>query len=120
MQVNYTTANGRLSVQLEASGHTDLWQKLSSFQEIFEESKCRKCDNEDLKFVIRKAASKDGKKEYTYHELHCRNPKCRAKMHFGVINDDSGNMFPKRKDDDGEWLPDGGWVKYNRETGKEE
>jgi hypothetical protein len=29
-------------------------------------------------------------------------------------------MFPKRKDKDGNWLPDGGWVKWNPNTKKAE
>jgi hypothetical protein len=31
-----------------------------------------------------------------------------------------GRLFPKRKDKEGNWLPDGGWVKWNPDTQKEE
>ena len=31
-----------------------------------------------------------------------------------------GRLFPKRKDKEGNWLPDGGWVKWNPDTKKEE
>jgi len=29
-----------------------------------------------------------------------------------------GGLFPKRKDSEGNWLPDKGWTKWNKETGK--
>jgi len=34
---------------------------------------------------------------------------------FGV-NKKGGGLFPKRKDGEGNWLPDGGWVKWNSQT----
>jgi len=116
MKVNYTTVSGRLSVELEAETQKGLWAQLAAFQEVFEEAKCRKCESTDLKFVVRKTT--DGKKEYDYHELRCN--KCGAKLAFGVLNDDSGRLFPKRKDDEGKIRGAYGWVKWNPETEKEE
>ena len=52
-----------------------------------------------------------------YYELRCAD--CGAKLAFGC-NQDGQNLFPKLKDKDGNYLPNGGWVKWNRETGKEE
>jgi hypothetical protein len=31
-----------------------------------------------------------------------------------------GGLFPKRKDKDGNWLPDRGWVKWNSKTQQNE
>jgi hypothetical protein len=31
-----------------------------------------------------------------------------------------GRLFPKRKDKEGKWLNNGGWVKWNPDTQKEE
>ena len=115
MKVKYTTSNGRLSVELEADSQKDLWAELSSFQEVFEESKCLKCDSENLKFVVRKAT--DGTDEYDYHELRCA--KCGAKLAFGVQKK-GGKLFPKRKDKEGNVLGKYGWVKWNAETETEE
>ena len=117
MKVNYTTKNGRLTVELEADNHTKLWAELASFQEVFEEDHCRKCDSEDLKFVVRK--SKDSKgKTFDYHELRCNS--CGAKMAFGVLDDASFRLFPKRKGEDGKYRGNYGWVKWNPETETEE
>jgi hypothetical protein len=39
---------------------------------------------------------------------------------YGVINDDTGTLFPKRKDKEGKIIGKWGWVKWNPETEKEE
>ena len=44
---------------------------------------------------------------------------CGARLAFGVMKK-GGGLFPKRKDADGNWFPDRGWVKYNAKTGKSE
>ncbi len=48
MKVNYTTKNGRLSVELEADSQKALWAQLGAFQETFEESACGKCGSDDV------------------------------------------------------------------------
>jgi len=117
MKATYTTKNGRLTVEVEAEGHKGIWTQLAAFQEVFEEDHCRKCDSDDVKFVVRK--SKDSKgKVFDYHELRCNN--CGAKLAFGVLDDGSGGLFPKRKGDDGKYRGKYGWVKWNPETETEE
>ena len=117
MKAIYTTRNSKLAVELEASTHKDLWKQLASFQEVFEEEKCGKCNGTNLRYVIRK--SKDSKgKEYEYHELRCAD--CGAKLAFGVLDDGSGSLFPKRKGEDGKIRGKWGWVKWNPETETEE
>ena len=44
---------------------------------------------------------------------------CGAKLAFGVMKK-GGRLFPKRKDKENNWLPNGGWVKWNPDTQKEE
>ena len=117
MKASYTTKNGRLTVELDAENHTSLWAQLASFQEAFEEDCCCKCKSTDLKFVIRKAKDAKGK-VYNYHELRCNA--CGAKLPFGVLDDDTFRLFPKRKDDGGKFRGQYGWVKWNPETEREE
>ena len=117
MKVLYTTKNGRLSVELEAETQTSLWKQLSVFQEIFEENTCKKCNSDDIRCVVR--VSKDAKgKTYDYHELRCVS--CGAKLPFGVLDDGSGSLFPKRKDKEGKFRGKYGWVKWNPEKEVEE
>lgn len=125
MKVSLQSGN----VVLEAVGenHLELFEQLSSLQEVFQQDKCGKCGNANLKFVVRKV--QDGKKEYKYPEIRCSSPKCLAKLTFGGM--EGGALFPVRferedgaykKDANDKLIPRGswGWVKYNKETGKEE
>ena len=121
-----------MTVQVEGETVKDLFHQFAVIDEILGQYKCGKCGSENLKFVVRKATDKSGKKEYLYYELHCRD--CGAKFKFGVGND-SGELFPKpfKQDENGEDIRDDngrkvwaggaeskGWTKYNFETGEEE
>jgi ribosomal protein L40E len=132
MKVNYTTKNGRLVFEFEADNQVGVWKQLASLQEVFEEEKCQKCGGTELRFSVRKSTYEDDKgkiKDCEYHELRCR--KCGAKLAYGVLDDNSYNLFPKRKDKEGNWRgvktdtqgntkPTYGWVKWNPETNNEE
>lgn len=113
------TANGET--------HVEVFTQLAKLQEVFAEQSCGKCTNEELTFTVRKASS--GKKEFSYYELRCANPKCRAKLTYGHGEGDI--LYPKRfKSEDGQYLRDdndkliplgtNGWLKYNHETKEEE
>ena len=106
MKLSYTTANSRLTVELEADTHRELFAQISRFQEVFEETKCGKCGSEYLRFVVRTVD------ENEYFELRCMD--CGAKLAFGSMKK-GGGLFPKRKDGDN-WLPDNGWQKWNPKT----
>jgi hypothetical protein len=109
MKIKYNI--GDITVELEGETQKDLFKQLSSFQEVFGERACGKCKSEHLRFVVRE---NDGNE---YYELKCAD--CGAKLAFGV-NKKGGGLFPKRKDADGEWLPDKGWTKWNPVTKKAE
>jgi len=102
-----------LTVELEASTQKELFEQLATWQEIFGIDKCGKCGKLNLKFVVRNA--KKGDKSYQYPELHCKD--CYARLAFGTHDGDKGTLFPKRKDGD-EFLPDNGWTRWDKETGK--
>jgi|TARA_Y100000401_G_scaffold110320_1_gene107436 DNA-directed RNA polymerase subunit RPC12/RpoP len=109
MKATYTS--GKISVEIEFETQIELFQKLSNFQEIFEETKCGKCGSDNIKFQVRNVD------DNLYYELRCVD--CGAKLAFGVMKK-GGRLFPKRKDKEGNWLPDNGWVKWNSKTQKEE
>tara|TARA_Y100001938_G_scaffold145561_1_gene222497 strand:+ start:2524 stop:2853 length:330 start_codon:yes stop_codon:yes gene_type:complete len=109
MKVKYQS--GKISVEFDCDTQKELFAQLASFQEVFCETKCGKCGSENLKFVVRQV---DGNE---YHEIRCLD--CGAKLQFGV-NKKGGALFPKRKDGDGNWLPDKGWTKWNPKTKKAE
>ena len=105
MKVTYQ--EGKLSVQLECDSQKEIFTQLAKFQDVFSETKCGKCGSENLRFVVRE---NDGNE---YYELRCLD--CGAKLAFGVMKK-GGGLFPRRKDSDGNWLPDKGWTKWNPKT----
>lgn len=107
MKLTYTTANKRITAEFDADTQRELFTQISKFQEVFEETKCGKCGSENLKFVVRTVDDNE------YFELRCLD--CGAKLSFGSMKK-GGGLFPKRKDADGNWLPDGGWQKWNPKT----
>lgn len=107
MKIEYTTRNGRIKAQFENESAKELFTDINKFQEVFEEDTCGKCGCQDIKYVVRNVDDNQ------YYELRCS--KCGARLSFGV-NKKGGGLFPKRKDNDGKWLPDNGWVKWNPKT----
>jgi len=105
-----------MTIELEADTQTALVQQLSAFSEVFEEDTCQKCKSKNLRWSVRKSESKG--KTFSYNELRCKD--CGAKLAFGVLDDGSHGLFPKRKDADGKIKGNYGWVKWNPETEQEE
>ncbi len=102
---------GSLTITFGAETQKEVFKYLSSLEEVFGETKCGKCGSENLRFVVRE---NDGNE---YYELRCLD--CGAKLAFGA-NKKGGGLFPKRKDAEGNWLPDKGWTKWNPQTKKVE
>ena len=118
MELQYKSASGRLIFKLTGDGSKDLFAQIAAVQDTFEaETCCGVCGCEDIKFQVRIT----GDKEYTYYELVCKNPTCRARFSFGQSRDQK-SLFPKRTDDekakgdDGFYLPNRGWDKYTPPT----
>ena len=111
MKLVYTTKNGKMNVEIEGDSQRELFGQISRFQEVFEEASCGKCGSENVRFVVRNV------EDNLYHELRCAD--CGARLSFGA-HKKGGGLFPKRKDSEGNWLPDGGWVKWKPDTQKEE
>lgn len=105
-------ANDKLSFELEGSGQKEVFKELATIQEIFGETKCGLCGSTNIKFVVRNVDGND------YYELRCLD--CGAILSYGQ-HKKGGTLFPKRKDDDNNWLPNGGWHKWvpsNQENSK--
>jgi len=95
----------KVIVEAEGNKQNEVFEQLATLQEVFGQEQCGKCGNDNLRFVVREV---EGNK---FYELHC--VKCRAKLIYGAHK--SGNtLFPKRKEGD-DYLPDKGWLKWDRE-----
>jgi hypothetical protein len=107
MKATYVTESGRLTFDCEAETAKDLFAQLGSIQEIFEaELKCGACGSVEIRYSYRVVD------EYQYYELACRS--CQAQFKFGQKKK-GGDLFPKRKDEDGHALQNGGWTKWQPE-----
>lgn len=131
MKYNYDEL-GKLGFEFEAKAQTEAWDTLVSLNEVFLDRQCKRCNKPNAKFTKRIAKSKNGKKDYPYYELRCQGHDCGAVKTYGVMNDDSGQLFPKTKvgpddalfdtfkksdDDTVAYLPHEGWLKYDKEKG---
>lgn len=105
MKVSYR-ANDKLQFELEGSGQKEIFKELALIQEIFSEDKCGLCSKTNLKFVVRNVDGND------YYELRCND--CSAILSFGQ-HKKGGTLFPKRREDDGNYLPNKGWHKWTKD-----
>ena len=108
----------KLTFVAEANTQKELFEKVAEIDkwaEIFSVESCGVCKNRNIKFQLRiTEPAKEGKnkgKSFKFYELVCTSPKCHAKMCFGQIQDGI-SLFPKKKDANGEYLPNNGWAKY--------
>jgi len=116
MKLNYTTKDGRMSAEFEGT-QSEIWEQIAHFQEVFEIGPATKNGESDdnVRFVVREV--EDNK----YYELRYTgsNPKLLgAKKSFGQ-HKKGGGLFPKNKDDEGNWLPDNGWRQWDKDQKKE-
>jgi hypothetical protein len=99
-----TKTIGNITLDIERETQKEVFKDLAAFEEVFGENSCGKCSSENLRCVVRE---NDGNE---YYEMRCLD--CGARLSFGV-HKKGGGIFPRRKDSDGNYLPDKGWQKWN-------
>jgi hypothetical protein len=104
MKVKYKP-NSRLEFELEGAGQKEIFKELATVQEIFSEDKCGVCKKDNIKFVVRSVDGND------YYEMRCLS--CGAALAFGQ-HKKGGTLFPKRRDENNNWLDNNGWYKWNK------
>jgi len=107
MKLKYKVSE-KLEFELEASGQKEVFKELALIQEIFGEESCGMCDSNNIKFIVRSVEGND------YYELRCTDIKCNAILSFGQ-HKKGGTLFPKRKDDNNNYLPNKGWHKWTKD-----
>jgi hypothetical protein len=109
-EINMKVTKHSENMSIEASGDQvkEVFRELAILEEVFGHNQCRKCNGTSLRFVVRNVDEND------FYELRCNNNNCRAVLRFGA-NKKGGGLFPKIKGDDDKYLPDGGWLKWNKE-----
>jgi hypothetical protein len=99
-------------ISQECGGYPEAFGFVGDCEQAFGVAACGNCQSEDISPVHRKA------KGYDFYEWKCGA--CHHSLRFGLTKEDHV-LFPKRKSDNGEWLPNGGWVKndYQQENGQQ-
>jgi len=99
----------KCSVEVEAADAKGCFEELANGLEIFTQTKCGACDSDHVIPVVRENQGNH------FYEMKCLQ--CGASLGFGQRRQD-GQLFPRRKTSDGEWLDNGGWTKWapSRET----
>ena len=112
MKAHFKTATGRLTFEVEGESPKALFKKLAVVQEIFDSDKeCGCCHGTDIRFRARQVD------DYEFFEIACGD--CFARLQFGQAKK-GGGLFPKRKAEDGSWLPNRGWAKWEKPGSKSE
>ena len=101
MKVTYKT--GKFTIEAEGNT-TEVFEQLASFDRVFGNCVNKANESENIGFRHREV---DGNH---YYELYDKDTFHVLK--FGKTKKD-GSLFPRRKDADGNWLPDGGWAKFD-------
>lgn len=89
METFYKTADGKMQFKFQAETMKDVFRVVAEIQKTFEwDRTCGLCGSKDVCFQVRTPSG------FTYYELACRNPECKAVLTFGQ-NMDGGFLWPK-------------------------
>lgn len=116
MKVTYRV-NDKLTFEVEAETHTDLWEQLATIDELYKNTTCAKegkGSTDDVKFVVR-TNDADDKFYELQSDVAFGDKLYGAKKAFGA-HKKGGGLFPQRKDKDGNYLPDNGWIQWDKTT----
>lgn len=102
MKAKYKVGD-KLEFELDGAGQKELFKEIANIQEVFGETKCGICGSENIKFIVRVVDDNE------YYELRCMD--CGAILSYGQ-HKKGGTLFPKRKDSDGNYMPNNGWHKW--------
>jgi hypothetical protein len=104
IEAQYKTASGRLVIKVQGENQKELFRQLSMVQDVFEaDDSCGCCNSKNIRFRVRTHEGMD------FYELLCQD--CGAQFAFGQ-HKTGGTLFPKRRSDSGEELPNRGWARF--------
>lgn len=117
MSIKLTLKTPAVDLTVEGTTQIEVFRKISQDAEVFLFEPCGACGCDLIKPRTRIVPDpKNPKKEYEYFELICT--KCYARLSYGQHHNDSGTLFPKRKDKGGAALENRGWVRFNKNNGR--
>jgi hypothetical protein len=103
----------KMMCEIDGDTQRDLFEQIASMSEVFGSTCCSKCKSGNIRYIVR-----TNKEDDKFYEILCLD--CFAKLSFGC-NKKGGSLFPHRYDAENKKpLANGGWLKYNKETGQNE
>jgi len=102
---------GEGSIVFDAEGVKDAIKVMSEFMEVFGHQECGKCKS---KLVFPEHRTDD--KGHDYYAMKCYS--CGSELSFGQ-HLKGGTLFTKRKDKEGNYLPNNGWVRWQDQKNSE-
>jgi hypothetical protein len=107
MSIEITRKFGQNLMKFTVADEKEAFEQIGHLYEIFSHSKCGCCGSEN---VTPQCRVKD---KYRYYEVACKEPGCYAKLAFGQ-KQEGGELFPKRRNEDGSYKENDGWEKYQK------
>ena len=103
--MNFTyRPNPNLSLSFQADGPLEAARVVCEYQDGLGQVKCGACDSPNVRLIRRTP------KGYEFFAWECE---CGARLDL-FSPKDSNQLFPSRKDKQGNKLDNGGWVKYQK------
>lgn len=96
---------GNLTFEIEVKDEKDAIAKIGELQNVFTHTTCGVCGSTETRYVH---TQNDG---YNFYEIRCTAKGCYARLKFGQKKE-GGTLFPKLKDEDGSYKPNGGWERW--------
>lgn len=105
------------SITTSGENFVECFEQMAALQDIFESCPIDGSKG-DFKLVVRDV-EKDGE-AYRYYELWDRATKAKKPLHIYKQKDKKGLMYVAKKDKDGNYYPNDGWIVFNKEGGATE
>lgn len=103
MKGKYKALDGRLEIEVEGSTEKEIFKHVAKLEEIFRGESCGACKKNNIRLQVRTIEEND------FYEMKCCD--CGSSLSFGQ-HKKGGSLFPKRKDENGDWLKNNGWSKW--------
>jgi len=103
IKINPTTI-----VKVDGDSTRELVERVAHLQEIFAYDKCGICGS-PVRYVHRVAQG------FHFYEVKCKDARrCGAALKLGQPKATPDWLFPSKKAEDGSWLPNDGWIIYQK------
>lgn len=124
MKVEFPIVMGGKAIRVteECDGPVQVFEFIAQMQELFGDMTCRRNGEESDNVILRVRENTDGDKFYESVCLDTDGECGRARRSYHLHKKGGGMYLPKKASatKGGHWLPNDGWLVWNKETQEEE